>query len=151
MYLHTIASHPIGYTIPPVSESFERFAFGSYGLYNARVKVLKINNDDLTKVEFNTFAYPFSDGEGILSKYYRGRTLSLRIALKAESEDDLSTLIDEVKKNLRHTDARFSLIVAGERRSIGATLVSMTFNREYYHINWIQADLVLQVVDPYWR
>lgn len=112
MYFAPIASLPIAHTTAPLTQSFERFSFGSYGLYNSRVKVLKINNDDIGKVELNTFAYPLSDGEGILSKYYRGRTLTLRVVLKGESEDDLSHLIDDFKKNMRHTNEVFSMLIA---------------------------------------
>jgi hypothetical protein len=55
-------------------------------------------------VDFQTFANPDSDGGGILSKYYRTKTINLTLSIKQPTEEQLDALIDEIKYRTSKTE-----------------------------------------------
>lgn len=117
----------------------DSIVFDSYSLQNASIITTKIDYDDEGRIDLNSFDYPKADGGGVISKFYRGRVINAEVTLKADTAEDLQTLLDTFKKKLRTTEGYLDIIPAGltEIRRIKATVTSLKFGREYYHITFI--------------
>lgn len=52
----------IGYSPVSVSVSQDTIAFDGYGLQNAKIRTLLIDNDDTGRIDLSTFDFPRDDG-----------------------------------------------------------------------------------------
>lgn len=153
-----LAQYPIGYS-PQITAGVGNaqyitaggVGFNGYDLNDITSIICQsIDVDDLTKVDLTSFEFPQSDGGGVLSKYYRGRQIKLKLFLKQSTPALLDTLIDTLKAQLKPTEGIFSFAVAGgETRIIPATVVNIKFDRNHYNLTFIKCEVTLQCAEAF--
>lgn len=145
----TVNQYPINYSTLPLIVSQDVIAFNGYSLQNSQIITTEIDFDDLSPVELNTYKYPRDNGGGVLSKFYRGKDITLTITIKASTASAFSTLMDDFKKNLRYTEGNLDMTVNGEIRRIRATCTSIDFNRKHYNVTYATTRVKFQSVEPF--
>lgn len=144
-----VNEYEVNHWFAPISVSQDDIVFEGYSLQNTNIITDQPNNDDLTDMEMNTSMFPRNDGAALLSRYYRGRTISIRSTLLADSETELNELIDEVKKNLRVTEGNLDIKVNGVIRRIKATATNINFKREHFHLTWCPLEVTFKILEPF--
>lgn len=125
--------------------------FNGFSLQNANIVTNKRNIEDLPSIDFNTFKIPNENGEGIVSRYYRAKTIKIRGSLRTNTSAELEALIDTMKKALRKVSGNLDIKINGKIRRYIATLVrgNSIFNREKYNITFLPFELTFECVDPF--
>lgn len=144
-----VNEYEVNHWFAPISVGQDDIVFQGYSLQNANIITDQPNNDDLTDMEMNTSMFPRNDGAALLSRYYRGRTISIRSTLLADNETELNELIDEVKKNLRETEGNLDIKVNGVIRRIKATATNINFKREHFHLTWCPLEVTFKILEPF--
>jgi hypothetical protein len=141
----------IGYSPVPLSVYQDTIAFDGYWLQNSSVRTVLIDSDDLGKIDLSTFDLPRDDGGWVLSKYYRGRQMHLKVTVTMDTPENLNAKIDEMKRELSKTEGNLDITVNGEIRRIRATVTGVKFARKYYNLTFVQGDITLATVEPFFR
>ncbi len=149
MELYSLSEHEIWYSEAPAILSQDDIVFNGYSLQNTSIITSTLDYDDLGNVELNAFNYPRDDGGGVLNKYYRGRTITLKATIKASTASDFNDLIDEIKQNLKQTSGYLDIRVNSEIRRIRATVTKTDFNRDHYHITFCPLVVTFTVLEPF--
>jgi phage-related protein len=144
-----INANPIGFSQIPLLQTQDSIAFNGYSLQNASIITSEIDFDNLTNIDLNAFKYPRDDGGSVLSKFYRGKDIALKITLKAATSNAFNTLLDDFKKNIRNTEGNLDITVNGEIRRIKATCKAIDFERKAYNVTFTTAKVVFQAVEPF--
>lgn len=97
-------SQAYNYTPIPVSLTQDSIVFDGYSLQSANIITSRIDYDNQGGIDINSFDFPRADGGGVLSKYYRGRTITLDCTIKADTRASFENLLDTTKKYLRNTE-----------------------------------------------
>lgn len=130
------------------------FVFDGFTLHRAdwTIRVKSSDYDDLWTIDFQTFANPDSDWGGILSKYYRTKTINLTLSIKQPTEEELDSLIDEIKYRTSKTEWYLDIYIWSFRRRRTATLTNLVFNRKNYNITRCgEVQLTFQCTNPHGR
>jgi Phage tail protein len=141
----------IGYSPVPLSVSQDPVAFDGYWLQNSSVRTTLIDSDDLGKIDLSIFDLPRDDGGWVLSKYYRGRQMRLKVSVTMDTPENLNMKIDEMKRELSKTEGNLDITVNGEIRRIRATITAIKFDRKYYNLTFVQGDITLVTAEPFFR
>ena len=130
------------------------FAFDWFSLHRAdwSIRVKACDYDDIWAMDFNTFKNPDNDWWGVLSKYYRTKTINISLSITKETEEELDELIDELKYRTSKTEWYLDIFVWAFRRRRTATLTSLKFNRKYYNVTRCgEVQLSFQCTNPHGR
>lgn len=130
------------------------FAFDWFSLHRAdgSIRVKACDYDDIWAMDFNTFKNPDNDWGGVLSKYYRTKTINISLSITKETEEELDELIDELKYRTSKTEWYLDIFVWAFRRRRTATLTSLKFNRKYYNVTRCgEVQLSFQCTNPHGR
>ncbi len=130
----------------------EGFMFNGFSLHriDGSFRVTFSDHDDLTTMDFNTFKNPDNDWGWVLSKYYRTKTITIKVSISKETEEELNQAIDELKRATSKTEWYLDICNNNFWRRWNATLTSLKFNRQYYNINWLwDVTLVFQCTNPH--
>lgn len=130
------------------------FAFDWFSLHRAdwSIRVKACDYDDIWAMDFNTFKNPDNDWGGVLSKYYRTKTINISLSITKETEEELDELIDELKYRTSKTEWYLDIFVWVFRRRRTATLTSLKFNRKYYNVTRCgEVQLSFQCTNPHGR
>ena len=130
------------------------FAFDWFSLHRAdwSIRVKACDYDDIWAMDFNTFKNPDNDWGGVLSKYYRTKTINISLSITKETEEELDDLIDELKYRTSKTEWYLDIFVWAFRRRRTATLTSLKFNRKYYNVTRCgEVQLSFQCTNPHGR
>ena len=139
----------IGGSPIPISSSSDAIAFDGYGLQNENIITSEINFDDTGTIELNSFKYPRDNGGGVLSKFYRGREITLTVTIKESTGTAFNTLLDTFKKSIRKTEKYLDILVNDEFRRIKATCTNIDFGRKHYNVTFATAKVTFTAVEPF--
>ena len=123
--------------------------FDGYGLQNENIITSNIDFDNLTQVELNSFSYPRENWGGVLSRYYRGRTISMECTIKSDTWINFNILLDQVKKSIRVTEWFLDITVNSEKRRIKATCTKFDVGRLYYNITFAKVKIEFTTLEPF--
>lgn len=147
---YAVSETSIGDSPAITTESTGDIVFNGYSLSNSSTIICTyIDYDNQGKIDLNTFNFPRDNGGGVLTKYYRGRDIKLRITLVESTASAFNTLIDNFKTALRTTEGNLDIKVNDEVRRIKATLTDIVFKKEHYNINFVNVDITFRSVEPF--
>ena len=139
----------VWHSVAPLAVTQDDLVFNGYGLQNTSIILEISDHDDLGKIDFNTFDFPRNNGGGVISKYYRGRSLHFKGVAKASSASALNDLIDAIKYNLSKTDGYLDIKVNWEIRRVKATNTQLQFGRQHYHVTFVPVAITFQILEPF--
>lgn len=140
----------IGYswTIPTVS--LEDISFDGFWLQNSKIIVSKFNVDDTPDVDYSDVPTARADGVTFLSKYWRKRKIIVSWYIKDDTKALLDVAMDTLKRNLRTSNAIFRYKIADDSyRQVLATMTSIRFSREHYHITHCPFTIEFETSEPF--
>lgn len=77
--------------------------------------------------------------------------MRLKVLVTMDTPENLNTKIDEMKRELSKTEGNLDITVNGEIRRIRATITAIKFDRKYYNLTFVQGDITLVTVEPFFR
>lgn len=149
---YEIGLYEIGYSAPPTTLTQDPIVFDGYSLQSSTIVTSEIDYDDQKNIELNTFKFPRINGGGVLSKPYRGRTITLKGVITVASGGDASDfndLLDEIRSAMRTTEGNLDIYVNTEIRRIKATMTSFVPNRKHYNTTFCDFVMTFQTVEPF--
>lgn len=73
------------------------------------------------------------------------------MTLRADTAQELTEAIDDLKRNLRYTEGNLDLRVTGTIRRIKATLTSLVFDRQHYNVTFINLVAKFEAVEAFFN
>lgn len=127
------------------------FMFNDWNLDNwHNIRVIASNHDDIWTMDFDTYKTPLQDWWWVLWKYYRTKTIQIVLSIKADSQESLNDLIDEVKYRTAQTQWDLRIIINNVVRERKATCTSLKFNRQSFNVNRVwNVILTFSCVNPH--
>ena len=128
--------------------------YGSYILHktdNISLNFADINNG--SSVEANTYNKPDIDGKGLNSYFLRAKTVTLNGTLKANSKQELESMMNTMLGQLAEPNKTLQVLNAGNyyRATAYCTNLGQIFKREHFHNTFVPFSVVFEVVSPFWE
>lgn len=89
----------------------------------------KANYDDINQIKLETYDTPQQDWGWILSYFINWKAIDFTLVMKYDSETELNTAIDDLKRKLAIPEWILEITVNWERRRALVSLTSLSFNR----------------------
>lgn len=126
------------------------FVFDWFNLNDGvKFRLIESNHDDVGSIAYETFNAPRTDGGFALSKYYRTKTINLKIVISWKSEEELNDAIDDLKLATSKMEWFLDITINGIVRRWKATLTGLKFNRRSYNVDFLQnVQISFSCVDP---
>lgn len=147
--LYTLNEFEIGHSVAPEFIEQDDFVFDGYSLQNSEIIMEMSDYDDLGKIDFNTFNFPRNNGGGVISKFYRGRTVGFTGIVRCSTAVLLNEKVDEIKRSISATEGYLDIKVNGNIRRAKATCVKMDFGRQHYHVSFIPVRITFEILEPF--
>jgi hypothetical protein len=147
----SIAGAPIAYTLAPSTLSVSDIQIGDFSLTTGGFTVTQINDDDLGKIDFETYKKPRRDGGGVLSSYYRGRTITLSLSIVGTTPSDLQSKMDALKLGTSGVQTWLFVRNPIDTRRIRGKVQTIDFGRQHYNITFIKPKITFEAVDPFFE
>lgn len=123
---------PLAFNLPFDQIGEANFAFNWFNLSDCWTISLDTSNyDDITDVDIETFNAPRNDWGGVLGWFIHRKRITLNLVIKKDSEAELNSTIDILKRKLAKPEGTLRIMVNGETRSCKASLSSLYFNRDF--------------------
>jgi len=126
------------------------FVFDWYSLHNTNIRVKAINYDDEWNIDLNTFDAPRVDWWWVLWHFWRAKDITFLLSIKWSTTSDLNNLIDELKNKTQKTEWRLEIEVNSVVRRCKASIISLKFNRQYFHTTFLSdVELTFKTIEPH--
>lgn len=125
--------------------------FDNFSISGWFLRVSNLLIDDLSNIEINDYNNPQDNWGGVLSRYYRDRRINVNWVISWSSKEELTSLIDELKKRTKKKEWNLDIKFMWKYRRIKATAESITFDRQYYHITFVPFSLVFLCKEAFFR
>lgn len=132
MLWNTIAWLPIAWTLlsgASVSEWW--IIFNWFNLLDCWELATQWNYDDINWIQLDTYNAPRTDWGGKLWYYINWKSIVFDMIIKEDTEEELNSQIDLLKKKLAKEDWLLEININWEYRVWTAYLTSLTFNRDF--------------------
>lgn len=147
---YSLAYLSLGASPIPLVVDQDDIVFDGYSLSNGvTVTCTQIDYDNQGKIDLNTFDFPRDDGGGVLSKYYRGRNIKVKVTLVQTTQSLFNTLLDDFKKGISATEGYLDIRVNDDIRRIKATVTALVFDKQHYNINFVNAEITFTALEPF--
>lgn len=119
-------------------------------MQNSKIIVSKFNVDDTPDVDYSDVPTARADGVTFLSKYWRKRKITVSGYIKDDTKALLDAAMDTAKRNLRKSDAIFRYKIGDDSfRQVLATMTSIKFSREHYHVTHCPFSIEFETSEPF--
>lgn len=152
MLLPSLLSHvTLASTTPPLSLSYSQVQIWNFSLVDNWFTVNSINSDDLGSMDYETFKTPRWNGGGVLNRYYRWHSVNINITIITDSKEALQSKMDTLKKSISWLEDYLYVRTPNDQRKLKWTVTNVVFNRQHYHITFIQAQITFTTVSPFFE
>lgn len=108
----------------------DKIIFNWYNLSDCVSKFWNSSSHDDVKVNVSTYNAPRTNGGGVLGYYINQKDFTITLALKADDENALNDLLDEIKSKMLYQEWKLQLNYNGSFRSIICNVTNISFNRD---------------------
>ena len=130
MNYYDLNSQPVNQTNEPL-DSNNYINFVNFNWLNLNdcwdIVITGWNYLDLWNIDLQTYNSPFQDGGGVLSSYMTEKSITFEIFVKQETESELYSFIDELKRQTNKKEWKL-IVDFGELRYTYATLTDFQTN-----------------------
>ena len=105
--------------------------FNWFNLLDCAEFVAEGNYDDINAVQLDTYNAPRVDWGGVLGYYINWKQIEFKIIIKKDTEEELNSAIDLIKKELAVENGILELKINWEYRRWEANLTWLQFNRDF--------------------
>ena len=137
-------------TTEEVISTSASFSFDWYSLDNWTTRrITYSDHDNLWTIAYETYDFPRIDWWDALARYYRNKNITIKLCLKASSNEWLNDLIDELKLATNKVQWNLDIIINWIVRRRKATLTKLDFWRQAYNIDFLQdVTLTFSCINP---
>lgn len=149
MNTQTINWSPVNNTIVSLLDiqTSDGYFFDSFNLNDGMsLCTRKVDSDDLQNIRLSKYELAYNNGDGFISRFYRGRTVRFIGTARANTPEEFETLLDTIKQKLSKKEAWLKV----RNKKIRATNTSIKYNRDFYNITFSPIEIFFETCDPFW-
>lgn len=134
--------------------STDDIVFNNFGLQNTKYKTRYVRHESPANRNEVLSPIPRSDGMTLHDAFLRQKTISMRGVLVADSNEDLLSEMDMMKKFLMQKNSTLKVTEGSTTRFYTGSLLQperMFISRDHFNITWVDYDLVFACWTPFAR